>query len=42
MHCGFGVMAFPPLYPADVIQDVKEEEILLVETSLGCKSGGIG
>ena len=42
MHSGFGVMAFPPLYPADVIQDVKEEEILPVETSLGCKLGGIG
>lgn len=42
MHSGFGVMDFPPLYPADMIQDVKEQEILLVETSLGCKSEGTG
>lgn len=42
MHFGFGVMDFPPFDPADVIQDGKEEETLLVETSLGCKSGGTG
>ena len=42
MHSGFGVMDFPALDPADVIQDGKEEEILLVETSLGCNRGALG
>lgn len=37
-----GLMDFPRLYPVDVVQDVKEEGILLVETSLGCELRGIG
>lgn len=42
MHSGFGGDGSSALDPADVIQDGKEEEILLVETSWVGNRGALG